>query len=169
MLYQGSRFDFDLSLAASLPARSNDNRARAGMTDLSPIVEFGPNLNWTLARGTSWKVDLRMPVRGAFTVESRPQAIGWIASPNLNLDLRLRDGWKLGLLAGPQYGSRRYNGYFYDVPAAAATASRPAFDAPPASAAGARWSRCRGASRAASPARSCATTPSAAPSSATAR
>ncbi len=130
VLYENGRVDFDLSLAASLPARSNDNRARVGMSDLRPIVEFGPNLNWTLARGSAWEVQLRLPVRGAFTVESRPHAIGWIASPGVNLDLRLPDGWKLGLIAGPQYGSRRYNGYFYDVPAAAATATRPAYDAP---------------------------------------
>ena len=130
VLYDSGRVDFDLSLAASLPARSNDNRARAGMSDLRPIVEFGPNLNWTLARGPTWEVQLRVPVRGAFTVEARPQAIGWIASPGINLDLRLPDGWKLGLIAGPQYGSRRYNGYFYDVPSAAATAGRPAYEAP---------------------------------------
>ncbi len=130
VLYERGDVDLDLSLAASLPTRSGSNRAREGMSDLSPTVEFGPNVNWTLARGARWKVALRLPVRAAYTVESRPHMIGWIASPNLNLDLALDGGWKLGMLAGPQYATRRYHGYFYDVPAAAATAARPEYDAP---------------------------------------
>ena len=137
VLLKTDHFDFDLSLAASPPTNSRDNNARAGMSNLSPTVEIGPNLNVTLARGANWKVDLRAPLRAAVTVESHPRSIGWVAAPNVNLDLRLSNGWQLGLLAGPEYASRRFNGYYYDVPAAQATATRPAYDAP-GGAAGAR-------------------------------
>ena len=129
VLLQTDRFDFDLSVAASPPAYSRDNDARTGMADLKPTVEIGPNLNYTLARGAGWKVDLRAPLRAAITVESHPRSIGWVAAPNVNLDLALSGDWKLGLLAGPQYASRRFNGYYYDVPASQATAARPAYEA----------------------------------------
>ena len=72
--------DVDISIDASTPARSNDNRARAGLPDLAPTLEVGPNLNLRLAQGTRWKLDLRLPARAFFTVGSHPQAIGWRSS-----------------------------------------------------------------------------------------
>lgn len=131
VLVETDRFDFDLSAGAGAPTRSEDNDARRGMDDLAPTFELGPNLNWTLSRGTGWKLDLRAPLRGAFTLESKPRAIGWVATPNVNLDLANvgNSGWNLGMLAGPVFGSRRYNAYFYDVPEADATPDRPAYRA----------------------------------------
>lgn len=131
VLVETDRFDFDLSAGAGAPTRSEDNDARRGMDDLAPTVELGPNLNWTLSRGSSWTLDLRAPLRAAFTLESKPRAIGWVATPNVNLDLPNvgNSGWNLGMLAGPVFGSRRYNAYFYDVPEADATPDRPAYRA----------------------------------------
>ncbi|MCW5610838.1 MAG: MipA/OmpV family protein [Rubrivivax sp.] len=128
VLLESERLDFDLSAGASAPAKSRDNRARSGMPDLAPTVEFGPNLNLTLARGAGWKLDLRLPVTASFTLGSDARSIGWAAAPNLNLDLQ-RDGWNVGLLAGPLFGSRAYHAYFYDVAPEYATAARPAYRA----------------------------------------
>ena len=128
VLFESDRIDFDLSLAASAPTRSEDNDARRGMADLEPTIELGPKLNVVLGRGSGWKLDLRLPVRAALTVQSKPQGIGWTAAPVLNLDLP-RNGWNLGLQAGPVYGSRRFNGYFYDVLPAEALPDRPAYRA----------------------------------------
>jgi MipA family protein len=129
VLLETDRLDLDLSVAASAPTRSRDNRARAGMADLDPTVELGPNLNWTLARGMRWKLDLRLPARLAATVSSHPQVLGWTASPNLNLDVQGLHGWNLGVLAGPLYQSRRYNAYYYEVLPGQATGERPAYRA----------------------------------------
>jgi MipA family protein len=129
MLLDSERLDVDVSLAATAPTRSEDNRARAGMPDLSPTVEFGPNVNFTLARGASWKLQARVPVRAAFTLESGPDMIGWLATPNLNLDLRTH-GWNVGVLTGPLFGTRRMNGYFFDVAPQFATPQRPSYRAP---------------------------------------
>jgi outer membrane scaffolding protein for murein synthesis (MipA/OmpV family) len=129
VLFETERVEFDLSLAASLPTRSEDDDARRGMDDLAPTVELGPNLSWTLARGAVWRVALRAPVRAAFTVESDPHQIGWTASPNLRFDLAGVAGGQVGLQAGPVWGSRRYHRYFYGVPASEATADRPAYRA----------------------------------------
>lgn len=129
VLVDAERLDVDISVAATAPTRSKDNRARAGMPDLSPTVEVGPNVNYTLARGTQWKLQARAPVRAAFTLESGPDMIGWLATPNLNLDVRTQ-GWNIGVLTGPIFGTRRMNGYFFDVAPEFATASRPAYRAP---------------------------------------
>jgi len=132
VLFESDRLDFDLSLAATAPTRSEDNDARRGMSDLAPTLEFGPNLNWTAARGTGWTLQLRAPVRAALTLESRARGIGWTATPNLSLDVENvgSSGWNLGLMSGPVFGSRRFNAYFYDVPTADATVDRPAYRSP---------------------------------------
>jgi MipA family protein len=128
VLLETSRFDLDLSLAAGAPTRSDDNRARAGMPDLAPTLEIGPNLNWTLARTADWKLALRAPVRAVFTLDSDARWIGWSATPNLNFDhTTLLPGWNLGLQAAPVFGSRQLHAYYYDVDATQATAGRPEY------------------------------------------
>lgn len=129
VLVDAERVDLDVSVAATAPTRSKDNTARAGMPDLAPTFELGPNANITLSRGPGWKLQARLPVRAAFTLESNPKSIGWVATPNVNVDFWL-GGWNVGVLAGPVFASRRFHGYFYDVPAPYATGARPAYRAP---------------------------------------
>lgn len=129
------RVDLNLSVGASLPVDSSKNRAREGMPDLEPSVELGPTLDVTLwrAAGRRASLDLRLPVRGAITVESEPRFIGGQFFPHLNVDLHDPlgfGGWNLGLLAGPVFTDARYNRHFYEVPAAYATAQRPAYASP---------------------------------------
>jgi len=72
-------------------------------------------------------------LRAAFTLEASPEHIGWVATPNLNLDLAGRGtlaGWNFGLLAGPVYGSRRQHEYFYGVAPQYAAPARPTYAAP---------------------------------------
>lgn len=143
VLLDSERVDLDLSLAASPPTRSNDNLARAGMPDLPPTVEFGPNMNLVLGRGSDWKLDFRLPVRGVVQLNSRAHDAGWTVSPVLNLDWRWQ-GWDIGAQAGPMWGSRRHHALLYSVATPYATATRPAYEAP-AGYGGWRWTT--GASR----------------------
>jgi outer membrane scaffolding protein for murein synthesis (MipA/OmpV family) len=129
VLLDTARFDFDVSVAATAPTRSDDNLAREGMPDLAATFELGPNLNITLARGSGWKLQLRAPVRAALTIESNPSMVGWLASPNLNLDTKI-NGWNASLLDGPLFGSRSFNGYYFDVAPEFATPTRPTYRAP---------------------------------------
>ena len=129
VLLDTERLDFDISVAATAPTNSSENDARQGMPNLAPTLEFGPNLNFTLARGPQWKLQLRAPVRAAMTLESNPKMVGWLASPNLNLDTKI-NGWNAALLTGPVFGSRNFNGYFYDVAPQFATPARPSYVAP---------------------------------------
>ncbi|HJX58105.1 MAG TPA: MipA/OmpV family protein [Thiobacillus sp.] len=133
-LFGSDRIELNLSLGASLPVNSDGNRARQGMPDLQPTVEFGPSLDLNLWRTPDrrTRLDLRLPVRTAVTVKEGMDDIGWVFSPRLNLDITDvagLAGWNLGLLAGPMYGSERNHEYFYSVAPQYATAGRPAFDA----------------------------------------
>ncbi|KVW97305.1 MipA/OmpV family protein [Thiobacillus denitrificans] len=132
--FDSDRIELNLSLGASLPVNSDDNRARQGMPDLQPTVELGPSLDLNLWRTTDrrTRLDLRLPVRTAVTVKGGMDDIGWVFSPRLNLDISDvagLAGWNLGLLAGPMVGSERNHDYFYSVAPQYATAGRPAFDA----------------------------------------
>lgn len=126
VLLDNQGFDLDLSVAATPPLRSQDNTARTGMPDLPPTLELGPNLNMTLGRGTDWKVDLRMPVRGVLKLNSSLRDAGWTASPVVNIDVKWQ-GWNLGAQAGPSWSSRRNHALTYDVAAPFANAARPAY------------------------------------------
>ena len=125
--------EVNLSLSATPPVRSKNNRAREGMSDLMPMVEFGPSLDIHLWRGDGrrFKLDVRVPVRAAFTVESHPRDAGVSLSPTLNFDVAGIGGrpWQLGMLAGPIFATRRQHQYYYGVPESDARPDRPAFEA----------------------------------------
>jgi outer membrane protein len=131
-LFNQNRIEINLSVNGTTPVR-NDS-ARHGMPDLRPTLEVGPQLEAHLWRSTDerLKLDLRVPVRAAFTIEAVPRLIGTFIAPQVDLDIAQfggEDGWKLGLLAGPLFADRRYDGYFYTVAPQYATVGRPAFEA----------------------------------------
>ena len=133
ILFASHRVVVDLSLSASVPTRSKGSDARQGMPDLSGTFEIGPNLNVELWQSADrqFKLDLRLPLREAITLQHLPRAIGVTFSPNLNLDVRNFAGhWNLGMLAGPLYSDRRYHEHFYGVAPEFATATRAAYNAP---------------------------------------
>jgi len=135
LLFRRERVELDISVNGSVPVSSEDSSARRGMPDLDPTLELGPELQLHLyydeRRHTN--LDLRLPLRPVFAVNfGRFDHVGWLAHPQLNLDLNnvLRSGWNLGLQAGWLYGDRAYHAYFYDVASPYATATRPAYSAP---------------------------------------
>lgn len=133
-LFQTDKLEINLSLNATLPVNSKDNRARRGMADLRPTVELGPTVDVNLWRSGNqkMKLDFRAPLRTAITLESSPRQVGWLFSPSLDLDVKNVEGWpgwNFGVVAGPIFTSRKYNAHFYSVSAADATATRPVFRA----------------------------------------
>jgi outer membrane protein len=131
LLHQ-DRFELNLSFDATTPVRND--RVRNAMPDLKPTVELGPSFDLHLMRSADAgvKLDLRMPLRAAMTVEAVPKIIGWTFTPRLALDLKGPggfDGWNLGLLAGPLFADRRYHTYFYSVAPQYATSTRPLYQA----------------------------------------
>ena len=133
-LFDSDRVDLTLSLSASPPTDSDDVAIRDGMPDLKPTAEFGPQVDLTLWRSDSRArfLKLRVPLRAAFTLEGSPREIGWIFSPNLNLDitdLPAMPGWNLGFVAGPIWATKKQHDYFYGVAPRYATSFRPAYEA----------------------------------------
>lgn len=131
MLFDSQRVKLDVSFGAAAPSRS-DTAAREGMPELKGNVEIGPSLNITLDEEVRkrWRLDLRLPVRAAVTLESSPRYGGTTFSPNLNLDLNIpTHGWNIGLLTGPLFANRRYHAQYYDVDPAYARPDRPAYRA----------------------------------------
>lgn len=133
LLFNRAGLTLDLSASASPPTRSEDNRARAGMRDIPPTLEFGPKLNWHVARGRAgtwnWLVDARLPLRAALTVDRDLCLCGGTVEPVLNLDLQGPRS-NIGLLTGPMWGSRAWHGLYYDVSSRDATVQRAAYRAP---------------------------------------
>lgn len=133
-LFDTDRVESYLSLSASPPVSSSDGGARSGMPDLEPMVEFGPALEVHLWQSAAqrMRLDFRMPLRTALTVQTQPRQVGWVLAPAINLDIGnvggLR-GWNLGLLTGPLFVDRKYNQTFYGVDPAYATPARAAYSA----------------------------------------
>ena len=135
--FDTDRIELSVSVSASVPVESDRNAARQGMEDLRPLFEVGPLANIHLWRTDDRlaALDLRLPVRAAFTFQSGVRNVGYVFAPQLNLDLRwpsasAPDRWNLGLLVEAPFSDQRLNGYFYSVPAADATPTRPEYRAP---------------------------------------
>jgi len=135
VLHESDRVEFDLSVAGSLPVKSDRNRARAGMPDLDPALEIGPKLNLTLWRDRpkEQRLDLRFALRGVVTTDlSHAKDAGYVFNPHLYFDSRpafLGGKWDFSAQLGPLYGSERYHQYYYGVAPQFATPERPAFEA----------------------------------------
>ena len=136
VLFDAAGAELNVSLGASPPVRSKKNQAREGMPDIKPMLEFGPSLDFNLWRNPSdrMRLDLRLPARAAMTARANPEWAGWVFTPRVNLDFvglgsETRDGWNLGLVAGPMFADRRQNAYFYSVDPRHAHAGRPAYEA----------------------------------------
>lgn len=131
-LFNQDKFEINVSVNLTTPVRNDSERS--GMPDLKSTVELGPSFDIHLFRSedAKFKLDLRMPLRSAATIEGSPQVIGWTFTPRFNLDiadLKGLKGWNLGFLAGPLFADRRYNQYFYSVASQYATLSRPEYQA----------------------------------------
>ncbi len=134
-IFKSDRVKLDVSLAVGSPAKSDENKARAGMPDIDPTVEVGPSLKIRLKRNESrdriWS--LRLPLRVVFATDlSNFRQIGWVFSPHLNfeaLNIGPGRGWNLGFAMGPLYATEKYHDYFYEVAPEFATPTRPAFNA----------------------------------------
>ena len=138
LLFRSERVELEMSVSGSVPVRSDDNPVREGMPDLDPTLEIGPSLNVRLAHSQFRTLRLRLPVRAQIASDFHSvHGVGVVANPNLNLDVRLNDGWRLGFVAGALFGDRRNHDYYYGVAPEFARAGRPAY-APPGGYSGAQ-------------------------------
>ena len=135
-LFDSQRADLNISINGSVPVDSDRNRAREGMEDLRPTLELGPRLNVHLwgSPYTQYALDLRVPVRAAFVFRDGIQHVGYVAAPQLNLDMRFPsptapDRWNIGMLVEAPFSDKRLHNYFYGVSPSQATPTRRAYSA----------------------------------------
>jgi len=122
----------EINVSGNLTTPVRNDAARSGMPELRTTLELGPSFDFHLFKSADakYKLDLRVPLRVAATVQSSPKWIGGTFTPRFNLDIIDPlgfSGWNLGLALGPEFADRRYNAYFYDVAPQYATPSRPAY------------------------------------------
>lgn len=132
VLYREGPQELDVTVNAANPVNSSKNQARQGMPSLSPVLEFGPRLKYTLAasREKAYELSVQLPVRGVLTLSRDPRVIGAVANPLVNLDLgNVWSGWNLGVQGGPMFADRTYHRYYYEVDPQYARADRPAYRA----------------------------------------
>ena len=133
LFFKTDRLELDFSLNGSPPVRSGNNKAREGMPDLDPTLEFGPKLDVLLKQSEKLKLTLQLPLRKVIAINfGGTHNAGLIFNPILILDVKdtgLGQGWNLGLSGGPLFANGQYNQYFYGVDAAFATPVRPAYAA----------------------------------------
>jgi outer membrane scaffolding protein for murein synthesis (MipA/OmpV family) len=129
-LLHTDRVEFDIGFAASLPASSDDVALRHGMPDLGTLIEFGPRLKIKLAEpAPDQRVTFELPLRAVLEFNGGVRQVGYALEPKLAYEWQQRGDWRLKSAFSLVLGDQQLNRYFYAVPSAYATASRPAYDA----------------------------------------
>ncbi|HEX7988057.1 MAG TPA: MipA/OmpV family protein [Duganella sp.] len=130
-LFYTERAELDVGFALSLPARSGDVAARAGMPDLNSLLEFGPRLKVLLAEPTpASRVRLELPLRVPVELRNGFERQGLVFEPRVVFEAADASGrWQADANLGAVFGNARLNAYFYDVAPRYATAARPAYRA----------------------------------------
>jgi outer membrane scaffolding protein for murein synthesis (MipA/OmpV family) len=130
-LFRSERVQLDVGLAASLPARSDDVEARAGMPNLGTLLELGPRIKVQLTKPTPYSgLRLDLPLRTVIEARSGLRTQGVTFEPKLVYEFDAPDrSWGIDTNIGVVFGNRKINRYFYEVQPQYATAERPAYQA----------------------------------------
>jgi len=128
-LVNTERVELDLGFALSLPARSDDVEARAGMPDLHSLLEFGPRLKVLLAEPTATsRVRLELPLRVPLELGNGFKRQGLVFEPRVVFEIGdASRKWQADANLGAVIGDARLNRYFYDVAPQYANAARPVY------------------------------------------
>lgn len=131
-IFRRDRIKIDLDFGLNFPVDSDDVDARTGMPDLDLLAEAGPELELQFNRQVfGGDAFFALQARGAVSLDGlNPDWRGMVFSTEFKHKLPLGTA-KTELLTRltPEFASRDYMGFFYDVDAAYATAGRPAYRA----------------------------------------
>lgn len=131
LLFTSGQTELDISVNASVPVRSDKNKAREGMPNLDTTVEIGPQLNYLFFDNERQRLRLHVPLRSVEAVDhGHLHNVGWLASPTLSMDIKNSGpdkGWNLSISGGPIWADAHYHDYYYGVAPLYTTAARPAY------------------------------------------
>lgn len=129
-LAQTDRWELDVGFSGALPASSDDVELRRGMPDLGTLIEFGPRAKVKLAEpGPGQRIVLDVPLRAALAFGGGVRQVGLALEPRLAYERGYASGWRARTAISLLVGDQQLNQYFYGVPAAYATPTRPAYEA----------------------------------------
>ncbi len=134
IFFKSIRFESIISISGHPPVDGDDS-SRAGMPDLSPLLEVGPAIKWW-PLGKREAATFFAQLAGRATVSINVDDHFDMAYEGLRGELSLHYShaflekrWRAGTALSLYAGDRDYHGYFYDVPEPYATAVRPAYNA----------------------------------------
>ncbi len=134
-LISSKRHEVGLSFGFNFPVNSEGNSARAGMPNLDGIVAIGPRLLFRfLTDKPNQKLNLSFATRAVFSSKfsfnNLFRAEGYSLEPTLNYWYQWqRSQLTLFSTLSFEFGSARYNQFFYNVSPQFQTATRPQFHA----------------------------------------
>jgi len=127
------RVEITASIRGSLPAHSEDNRAREGMPDLDTLVEIGPQVVINLRERTDVdSLALKLPLRAVLSTDfSNLKYRGLVFQPRLSYSRNglLDSKFDGSVSVGPIFATDKLMDFFYDVPPQFATPTRPEYEA----------------------------------------
>jgi len=124
------RVEFDVGFSGSLPASSNDIALRKDMPDLGTLLEFGPRVKFLLTPpAVGERITLELPLRAVLEFAGGVHQVGYALEPKLAYEASIAGDWRVKSALSLVFGDAQLNQYFYSVPAAYATATRPAYEA----------------------------------------
>lgn len=128
--FRSGAFELDLGASGALAVSGDRIEARRGLPGWGTLIELGPRLRWTLhqsPQGERWRLDL--PLRAVVDLENGLQHRGMVFEPELKWQGRSAGGWFHNTGVSAIVGDARLADTYYGVPATAATATRPAYQA----------------------------------------
>jgi outer membrane protein len=127
LFYKSDKTELDISTGAAIPVKNSDSTARAGMSDLAPTLEIGPQWSYQISKQGDLTTTVRAPLRGVLAIDGKDSKfIGTVFTPALSFDLDHLPvtGGRGNISFGPTFGDSGYHNYFYKVNADEVTPQR---------------------------------------------
>ncbi len=125
--------ELGMSFGFNFPVNSGDSPARQGMPDLDALMEIGPRLLFRFLKSApnhrlNFSVSARAVFSSKFSFDNLLRHEGYTIIPQINYWYRWRES-KTTLFSSLSFdfGTAKYNRYFFNVPEAYATAERSAY------------------------------------------
>jgi outer membrane scaffolding protein for murein synthesis (MipA/OmpV family) len=126
--YNSNNLKVELSLSGMLPVNSDKASKRDGMPDLGLSIDIGPKLIYNLYKTKYHSLDMELPIRANFAIESDIKSIGFTMNSSLHYQYKIYD-YTFNYYTGINYGSDEYHSYYYGVESKYATANRQSYNA----------------------------------------
>ncbi|VAW83945.1 hypothetical protein MNBD_GAMMA16-1767 [hydrothermal vent metagenome] len=114
LLYKSKNIQINLSGRVNLPVDSDENAARAGMSDIDTALLMGSTLHYKLYQKENNKLSFRFPLQAVFSTDfSRINHRGFTFSPSIFMNRKAQ--WNSSFSLAFLFSTQLYNEYYYGV------------------------------------------------------